>query len=348
MAKQKTDNSSMDRLKASLRNKTVENFYVFHGDEGFLLNHYLEQLRKLLLDDLTEAFNYHRLNSENFDLRSFADALENLPMMAERTLVQVDDVDFFKMPESDREKVAELLSDIPEYCTLVLNYGMTEWKPDKRLKKLWESFDKYATIVEFSKQESRDLIPWISRHFANQGKRIPNDLCNYLINITDGTMTALAGEIQKICAYSGGEHITKSDIDAVTEPVMDAVIYDMTDFLGEGKYAAALGKLHQLLKMQEEPLKILGAIGAQLRGISAARTIQDNGRQLGDLMRLTGLKEYPAKKAMQSARRFSPDFCKKAAELVLETDNKIKTSFDDPERLLELLILELAQEASSG
>ena len=48
---------------------------------------------------------------------------------------------------------------------------------------------------------------------------------------------------------------------------------------------------------------------------------------------------------MEAARRFTPAFCKAAAELVLETDNAMKTSFDDPERLLELLILRLAQEA---
>ena len=33
---------------------------------------------------------------------------------------------------------------------------------------------------------------------------------------------------------------------------------------------------------------------------------------------------------------------------ILETDYKIKTSFDEPERLLELLILQLAQEARNG
>ena len=32
----------------------------------------------------------------------------------------------------------------------------------------------------------------------------------------------------------------------------------------------------------------------------------------------------------------------------METDYKMKTSFDDQERLLELLILELAQEARNG
>ena len=38
----------------------------------------------------------------------------------------------------------------------------------------------------------------------------------------------------------------------------------------------------------------------------------------------------------------------KAAELIMETDHQMKTSFDDPERLLEILLLRLAQEARNG
>ena len=51
---------------------------------------------------------------------------------------------------------------------------------------------------------------------------------------------------------------------------------------------------------------------------------------------------------MEAARRLKPDFCAKAAELILETDYRMKTSFDDNERLLELLILRLSQEALHG
>ena len=348
MAKQRTDTSTFDRLKGAIRAKNVENLYFFYGEEMFLLNHYLEQLRRLLLDELTESFNYHRLNSETFDIRAFADAVENLPMMAEHTLVQVDDIDPFKLPEDGRNKIAEILSDIPDYCTVVFTYVTVAWKPDKRLKKLWEAIDSHGSVVEFAKQEQRDLIPWVTRHFAAKGKIIPNDLCGYLIEITGGTMTALSGEIDKICAYSGAEHIKKSDIDAVTEPVMDAVVFQMTDLLGQGQYAAALAKLHQLLKMQQEPIAILGAVGGHFRRISTARTLLDNGRQAGELMKLCGMGSYPAQKTMDAARRFRPEFCRKAAELVLETDYQMKTSFDDQDRLLELLILQLAQEAGRG
>ena len=45
-------------------------------------------------------------------------------------------------------------------------------------------------------------------------------------------MTALSGEIAKIAAYSGADTIKKSDIDAVTEPVLDAIVFQMTDMLG--------------------------------------------------------------------------------------------------------------------
>lgn len=348
MAKQKTDTSAFDRLKAEVRGKNVGRLYFFHGEETFLMEHYLQAIRKLLLDELTECFNYHRLNEETFQIRDFADAVENLPMMAEHTLVQVDDIDLFKMAEADREKMVDILSDIPEHCTVVFTYITVAWKPDKRLKKLWETVSKHGSIVEFARQEPRDLIPWISRHFAAKGKKIPNELCSYLIEITGGTMTALYGEIGKICAYSGAEHIKKSDIDAVTEPILGAVVFQMTDLLGQGKYGPALLKLQQLLKMQQEPIAILGAVGSHFRRIGTARTLLDNGRQAGELMSLCGMGSYPAQKTMEAARRFSPAFCRKAMELVLETDYQMKTSFDDQDRLLELLILQLAQEARRG
>ena len=205
MAKKAPQGGSLQILKQELKNKQLGRLYIFHGEETFLLNHYFGQIRKQLLDELTESFNFHKLNNETFDIQSFADSVENMPMMAEATLVQVDEVDLFKLNEGDRNKVAEILSDIPEWCTVVFTYVAAQWKPDKRLKKLWEAIDENGLIVEFAKQDQRDLIAWVTRHFAAHKKSISSDLCAYLIDITGGTMTALAGEIDKICAYSGAD-----------------------------------------------------------------------------------------------------------------------------------------------
>ena len=348
MAKKQEGPDGLQELKNGIRNKQTERLYFFHGEETFLLHHYLDQLKKILLDELTESFNFHKLNNETFDLQSFTDCVENLPMMAESTFVWVDEIDIFKLAEGDREKLIDVISDIPDYCTVVFTYVTTPWKPDKRQKKLWEAVSKFGTEVEFAKQDQRALVPWITRHFASHKKRIAPELCLYLIDITGGTMTALAGEINKIAAYSGVDEIKRSDIDAVTEPVLDAVVFQMTDLLGQGEYGPALLKLRTLLKMQQEPIAILGAIGGHFRRLSTAKTLADCGKGPTELMRLCGMGDYQARKTMGAATRFHSEFYRKAAEMILETDSHMKTSYDEPERLLELLILRLAQEARHG
>ncbi len=348
MAKKQEPNGAFQALKKSLREKKTQRLYVFHGEERFLLHHYLGQLKKLLIDPLTEAFNYHELKAETFQTQSLIEAVENLPMMAQSSMVWVDEVDLFKLPEAERERLAALFSDMPDYCTLVFTYETTPWKPDKRQKKLWEALDKNGTVVEFAKQSRQDLTAWIVRHFAARQKRISTQLCAYLIEITGGTMTALSGEISKIAAYSGADEIQKSDIDAVTEPVLDAVVFRMTECLSSRNYASALEQLQQLLKMQQEPLAILGAIGAHFRRLGAAKTLLENKRGVFDLMQLCSMSDYAAQKTFSAASRLSSTFCASANRLIVETDYAIKTSYDEPERLLETLIVQLAQEARRG
>ena len=87
MAKTAPKEESLSRFKQDLKNKDLGRLYVFYGEEMFLLEHYLGQVKKLLLDPLTESFNYHRFNGETFDPVAFASAVESLPMMAEHTLI---------------------------------------------------------------------------------------------------------------------------------------------------------------------------------------------------------------------------------------------------------------------
>jgi len=147
VAKKQEQPDSLQLLKQAIRAKDPGRLYFFYGEETFLLSHYLGQLRKCIVDELTESFNFHKLTTETFDIRALADCVENLPMMAERTMVVVDEIDIFKLNESDREKVGEILSDIPEYCTVVFTYETIDFKPDKRYKKLWDIVSKAGEFV---------------------------------------------------------------------------------------------------------------------------------------------------------------------------------------------------------
>jgi DNA polymerase III delta subunit len=93
---------------------------------------------------------------------------------------------------------------------------------------------------------------------------------------------------------------------------------------------------------------ILGAIGGHFRKLSTARTLLDHGRPASELMKLCGMSDYAARKNMSAAGKFSAAFYARAAQLILETDYGMKTSLDEPERLLEVLLTQLAQEARNG
>lgn len=347
MAKQTAANVGFDRFKADLKQNTLGNFYIFHGEEAYLRTYYLEQLKKKLIDDFTEAFNFHRFNEETLSPDALADSVESIPMMAERSLVQIEDIDFFKQPEDARNAYAAVFSDIPDYCTVVLVYDTVEYKLDKRMKTLAQAFEN-AVEVRFDRPSERELSVWIYKHFKPHGQQISEDLCRYFIQITGGSMTRLLGEIEKVAAYAKGEYITREDIDAVVEPVLEAVVFDLTDAIAAGRYETALVKLSILLQKQEEPIVILGTIGGQMRRIAAAQTLRSCGKSVKDLMSLCGCAAYPAERAMEFAKRLPERFCDKAVELCLETDVQMKTSYDEPQRLLELLVLRLAQEAHNG
>ena len=335
----------VQQLKNDLKQQSFHTLYVFCGEESYLREYYLNQLTKKLLGGTEDTFNYRRFSSEDLTPEALAEAVEAVPMMAEHTMVRIDDVDLFDTKEDEREKYVQILSDIPDYCCVVLHYDALPYKPDGRKKKLSDMMKRCARVTEFRKQSERELSAWICRHFKAEGKEISDGLCRYLIFLTDGLMTALGTEIKKIASFSSSDHILKEDIDAVVIPALNAQTFDISNAIADGDYALALRKMQTLFAMQEDCYLILGAISSQLRRLHYAKTIAAGGRGQETLMALTGMRDYAAGLTMKASRRVSERFCVRAMELCLETDLKMKTSVDEPQRLLELLLVQLAAEA---
>lgn len=339
------EQDGLDQLKRDLKRNTPARLYVFCGEEAYLRNYYLEQLRKQLIEDFAEAFNYHRFNSDTLTQQRFGDSVNAAPMMAQHSLVRVDDVNFFAMGE-DAAAYAKLLSDIPDYCTVVLVYETVEFKIDKRKKTLAEAFSQ-ATVVEFRQPEERELVGWVGRHLKKYQKQITSADALYLIRRTGGAMTTLLSEIDKLGAYVEHSVVTQKDIDLLVEPVLEAMTFDLSDAICAGHYDTAMEKLQILLrKMKEEEYTlILGAISTQIRRALTAKRLISAGKNQQDLMKLCGIQSYPAQKTMEYARRLPDKYWENSMELCLNADIQLKTSYDEPQRIFELLVIRLAMEA---
>ena len=134
MAERKTPNKGYQKLKSDLSAGNIGQVYIFYGEESYLREYYLGEIKKKLVPAGFEEFNYHRLSGKTLTMQELNEAVEAMPMMAERTLIVVTDCDLFKLPEEQRTALIALLNDFPPYCCLVFVYDLIEYKPSKTYK----------------------------------------------------------------------------------------------------------------------------------------------------------------------------------------------------------------------
>lgn len=276
-------------------------------------------------------------------MEEFFQAIEAIPMMSEYSLVEVSDIDFFGFSEADRTHMAEILSDIPEYCTLLFVYDTTPWKPDKRMKKLYAAMEPVCKAYALNKQSEQTLVLWIKKQLAREEKAISDELCRYLILQTGGSMTTLHSEIQKLLHYTDQPEIHKQDIDDVVIPVLEAAIFDITKDIGARNFDGALKKLETLLRQDTEPIVVTAVIGRQFRQMYAAKILSGQGKGSDALASLYGLRDFAAREVYGQARGYKKEQLKAGMRLCAETDFLMKSSGGDSTDLLKDMVLRLGQ-----
>ena len=335
LAEDKMKSNNYNNLISAIKSGEVEKFYIFHGEERYLLERSLSGLRTLLCPDGLDGFNYKRFEGKGLEVNEIEDAIDTLPAFAEKTLVEIHDYDLFK--SDDRQNLCKILSDLPDYICIVFVYSTIEYKPDNR-QKLNKEILKYATVIEFVVQDQDKLIKWIRRHFMDAGKSISPDDAQYLAFITGGLMATLNGEIEKTAAYSKHDRITRSEIDAVVTPVIDTVAYKLTDALVNRDNIRALRLLDELFQMREAPHKLMFSISLKMRQLLAARICIENNLNTTKLMEICGIRhDFQARTLMSTASKATLSECRNAVIYCSETALELNSAPEPESRLIELV-----------
>lgn len=345
MAKKKEETyPGYEELRAALQSGGPANVYIFFGEETYLMQQAVEQLRALLVPAGFEEFNYHRLTGKGLTVQELTEAVEAMPMMSQSTFVTVTDMDVFKLDEAQRTALVSLLEDFPEYCTLVFLYRQLPYKKDGKLKKLTAAITAHTTEIEFAPQGRQKLQKWVRRRFAAFDKELDDNAIDHLLFTCGSLMDGLVPEINKIAAYAKGKRVTVADIDAVADPVLDARIFDMTNAVTARDYDRAAAVLAELFRMQTEPIAILAVLGRELRQLYTARLALDGKKDavwVKELWRMTSA--YPATKLMEAARSVSRPWCRDAVRRCQTLDRRMKSERNlDAEGALKLFLMELA------
>ena len=319
------------QLKKDLSAQAPGKLYILHGEETYLRDYCLNQLKELILSGGMGTFNFHEIPAKEMSPRRLEEALDCLPMMAQRTLVQVTDFDLFKAGEKDREAYAKLFARLRVSGVCLRPDPLQGGRPHQA----GGSHQAQRGGGEFRPPGDRGTgevgAPPVPG--PGQGHRRQSGL---------GAHLPVRGPDDP---YAKGAQITRADIDAVATPQLDTVVFRMTDAIGAGKFDQAAQVLGELFQMQEPPIKILWSLGRNMRQLYSARLALERGRGASYVADLWGLRSFQAEKIFTAARRFSLPWCRRAVVRCGEADLAMKSTGQDGQQLLTSLLLELSAPA---
>ena len=168
---------------------------------------------------------------------------------------------------------------------------------------------------------------------------ISTNLISLLIDRVGDNPLILKNEIEKIKLYKDNKTITKEDIINVTTKKVDTDIFKLIDYIVSDNKSKALEIYYEMLKMNEEPIKIIIMLSNQFRIMYQAKELIKKGLSEKDIADILKIHPYRVKLAIQNGRKYSKETLLNYLSELADIDIDIKTGKINSNLALELFIL---------
>jgi len=330
-----------DALAKEWKAGTRHGAYFFHGGENYLIERWAGQVMKEAGGD---TFNLHKFNGKKLDVDALYEAVEALPLMAERKYVFVDDLDWKGMPAPEQKKLEAVLTDLPPDCVLVATAKAPAFDSKSAGgKKIAALFDKAGCAAELGPRGTSGQTAFLKSEAKKGGCTISSELCRHILDTCENDMLSIQAEMAKLCAYAGGGELTRAQADAVCTPKTEARVFDLSKAILAGNAAKTLELLDNLFYLRESPVMILAVLIRSFADIYRARVARDEGRSADEVVGLFGYKgrEFIVRGSFASAAGLSTGYLREALDILYRCDRDLKSSPADDRVLLEQAVVEL-------
>ena len=331
-------NDALITLKKQIKENSLIRLYLLFGEEQTMRENYVQRIADAVPDGGFPDFNRLVLK-ESFTLDELGDAIEGVPMMAEKKLVLVKDSGFFKTKqkpgELSTEDIRSFFDDVLPKLTDDTVLVFDEEEVDKR-SFLYKAIAKRGLAVEFSYLKEYDMIDHIMRTVRKRKKRIDKTNAAYLANISAKGLDQINNELEKLCAYCG-EEITKTDIDRLVSRSAELRIFDLTDAMTEKNVPKTLSILEDL--RHESAFGLLYMVFSAFEKILHARLLLDSGAPYQQVLEEVAANKFTARKYTDSAKRFTLDFLLDTVAEIPLVDLSIKQGILGEWEALEQFVL---------
>lgn len=330
-------------LKKQLKEKLAP-VYLLYGTEPYLKQHYVNLLIKKAAGE-ERSFNFNRFDGAP-DMQALYDAASQFPLMHPTKCVLVCDYDLEKAPAAELEKLLQIVAEPLDTTVLLFWFDTVEINIKKaaKFKKLAAAAEKRGgQAVELNRRTPAELQRLLCDGAARRGCRLEPTTARYMIETCSDDLQTLLGELEKLCAYGAGEHITREMIDKVAVRKVDVSIYNLAKALTAGRIEEAMRLLDDLFFQRVEPIVILSSLSAPYVDMLRAKAAEAAGQRADAVAADFGYygTAFRLKNASYAAKRLGMDQLRRSLTVLLEADGSLKGSRTPPRVVLEQTLIQL-------
>ncbi|MEG0014367.1 MAG: DNA polymerase III subunit delta [Cellulosilyticaceae bacterium] len=318
-------------MKGIYEINTIQKCYLIHGEEEWIKNNFIKDIKAKVLDESTELMNYNVFEGKEVTVLGITDVCETLPFFSEKKIVVVKNSGLFKTGKKDEsEKLAEWIGDIPDFVVLLF----CETEVDKRSKLYKQVKGKYA-LVEAGYPGDEALVKIFMQKNANIGQEI---LRYFVQNMPPNIGYALS-EFEKLLDYTHGKAISKKEIDEICVFSLEQRVFTLIKEVTHKNTTQALKIYKALIDSKESPIGILVLIARQYRVMLQVKYLLKANMPIKQIASEVGLPFFVAKETAMQVEKFSFKQLETVISMCLESDIAIKTGKMEQIKCIEMLIV---------
>ena len=340
---------SFDTFFRSLAKVAPAPVYYFHGLEDLLKDEGLRAILDRVLEPSLRDFNLDQRGAGQLDADALFGLCTSLPMMADRRVVVLREIEALKRKPKVRSALLDYLARPAPDTVLVLIQGSNEESEDKEIAKA-------SVTVACDPLPADRVLRWLDRRAKAAGVELPEDAAQHLVRAVGGELATLAAELEKFAALPAGEPLTVERIGELVGVRHGETVFDWRDAVLDDRTGPAVRLLSPLLDQSgNSGVKLVTMLGTTMIGVGIARALYDRrlrGRALDDAVfnairrcRVYGLLSWGEEKGrwVRWAPTWPAERVADALRSILAADRALKdTTISDDRGILTDMVLHLA------
>lgn len=262
---------SMDALFRSLSKGDLAPVYYFFGPEDVLKDEALRVILDKALDPSLRDFNFDQRSAAQLDAEAVHALCNTLPMLAERRVVLLRDVEGWKRKTKGRIEFLKYLERPSADTVVIMVQSSVEESEDKELA-------AGAYSVRFDPLPPERVRKWLLHQAAKLGVILEPDAAEHLIRSVGSDLGALTSEMSKLASLPSGEPVTAERVGELVGVQHGETLWDWREAVLDGQTGRAVMLLPSVLAQPGvSGVKLVTALGTGLVGLGIARAHYDHG-----------------------------------------------------------------------